>query len=53
MKNLSKDSQSLGRDLNPGPFKYEAELLTAQLLHSVPSEINKNIVKTQSIPILQ
>jgi hypothetical protein len=27
-KNLSQDSRSSGRDLNPGPPKYEAGVLT-------------------------
>jgi hypothetical protein len=29
-KNLSQDSQFLGRDLNPGPPIYEAGVLTTQ-----------------------
>jgi hypothetical protein len=33
-KNVSQDSWSPGRDLNPGPSKYEAGVLTTQL-HSV------------------
>jgi hypothetical protein len=33
-KNLSQDSQSLGQDLNPGPPKYNAGVLTTQPRHS-------------------
>jgi hypothetical protein len=29
-KNLCRSSRSLGRDLNPGPPKYQARMLTAQ-----------------------
>lgn len=30
---IHQDSQSLGRDLNPGPPEFKAEMLTAQLQH--------------------
>jgi hypothetical protein len=33
MKNLSQDSWSQGRDLNPGPPKYEAGVLTTRPRH--------------------
>jgi hypothetical protein len=29
-KSLSQDSRSPGRDLNPGPLEYEAEVLTTR-----------------------
>jgi hypothetical protein len=34
-ENLSQDSQSPGRDLNPGPPEYEAEVLTTRSRSSV------------------
>jgi hypothetical protein len=34
-RNLSQDSRPLGRDLNTGPSKYEAGVLTTQSRHSV------------------
>jgi hypothetical protein len=35
MKNLSRDSQSPGRDLNPGHPEYEAGVLTTRSRRSV------------------
>jgi hypothetical protein len=37
-KDLSQDSQSLGRDLNIGSAKYETGVLTAQPQHAVMSD---------------
>jgi hypothetical protein len=34
-KNFSQDSQSLGKDMNPGPLEYEIRVITTQPLHSV------------------
>jgi hypothetical protein len=34
-ENLNQDSQSPGRDLNPGPPEYEAEMLTTRPLRMV------------------
>jgi hypothetical protein len=34
-RNLSQDSQSLGRELDPGPPEYNAGVLTTRPRHSV------------------
>jgi hypothetical protein len=34
-KNLSQDSRSPGRDLNPGPPEYKAGVLTTRAQHSI------------------
>jgi hypothetical protein len=41
-ENLSQDSQSLGRDLNPGPPEYEADVLT-----DWPQTFSNNIERIQ------
>jgi hypothetical protein len=38
-KNLSWDSRSPGRDLNPGPLEYEAGVLTTRLRRDITSFI--------------
>jgi hypothetical protein len=38
-ENLSQDSQSPGRDFNPGPPEYEAGVLTARTRRSVKRRI--------------